>query len=237
MTESLIGKSLINVATFVGLAVPLVGLGMYVNNLTNQIDTSKVEVAALKAKVEQLQGLLQQTQAGTLAGQRGPKGDKGDTGDQGPRGERGLQGETGPMGPAGTGGGMTEAQVRQLVQQLIQQNGSATPTTGGKVQIAVDDGADVFNSSGCVALSTVKSRELLVLRKGQEFCDSDGRLVAHVKTFESSGYISMARPGELPDACSVGRTCKLRWLGGQQYVYERLGEDEKGPIALLRIKK
>lgn len=235
MTESLLNKSLINVATFVGLAVPLVGLGMYVNNLTNQIDTSKAEVAALKAQVGQLQDLLQQTQA-IASGERGPKGDKGDTGDQGARGERGPQGEMGPMGPSGTTGGMSEQQIRQLVEQAIQQKISALPTsTTNPIGGALSE-TDAFQTSGCISVDNIRNLEMLPLREGQEFCDGNGRLLARVGEFSRNGWFKMTRPGTASDSCTLERSCTLRWLNGKSYVYERLGQDDKGQVALLRLQ-
>ncbi|WP_337183841.1 collagen-like protein [Shinella sp.] len=235
MTEN----SWLKVVGIAGTIIPvggaLIGLGIYVGNLTNQIEASRSEVQVLKGQVSQLQDILQKTQETAVTGVRGPKGDKGDPGEQGPRGERGPQGEMGPMGAAGGSSGMNQAQLRQLVQQLIQQQIASLPGAGNAIQASIGN-SDAFSTSGCISLAAVKNETTLVLRKGQEFCESDGRLIAQVKALDTSGYISIHRPGELPDSCKVGKSCKFRWLGGKTYVYERIGDDENGAVALFRLK-
>lgn len=94
-------------------------------------------------------------------------------------------------------------------------------------------GEDVFDSSGCIPVSEVKRLATLTLRQGQEFCETDGRLVATVK-MERTGFLIITRPGEPSDRCGLNSKCRMRWLGSKSYIYERVGEDEKGQVALLR---
>lgn len=166
---------------------------------------------------------------------RGPKGEKGDPGEPGPRGERGPQGEMGPMGPSGGSGGINEAQIRQLVQQLVQQQVSAMPSSGGAAQASLGN-QDAFNMSGCIPVSAIRDLAVLTLREGQEFCADDGALVARIGRGNQYRF-SIKMPGKGSDTCSFENVCKLDWLGGKSFVYERQGQDDKGPISLLRLKQ
>lgn len=239
MTEHVWLKVVGIAGTLIPVGGALIGLGIYVGNLTNQIEASRAEVQVLKGQVTQLQDILQKTQ-NLAAGVPGPKGPKGDQGEQGPQGPRGLPGEQGPMGPvgpAGTASGMTEQQIQQFIVRTVQQQVASTPGTAGEtIQVAVN-GADIFESSSCIPTDAIKDLDVLTLREGQEFCDRDGRLLARVSKFESSGFFTMKRPGEASDRCSLESSCRLRWLSGKSYIYERRGEDERGPIALLRLKQ
>ncbi len=214
----------------------LISLGIYVGNLNNQIEASRAEVQVLKGQVTQLQDILQKTQAlansGT-PGPRGPKGERGDPGEMGPQGPRGLQGDRGPAGPAGSGGGLSEQQVAEIVQQMVSQKLSSPPTGQGAAINVTLGGADVFNAKGCIPLDSIKNSETLLIRDKQEYCARDGRLVATVIADGGSAYV-FRRPGQLHDRCSLGKNCQLRWLGSSTYTFERKGEDEKGPVGLFR---
>ena len=59
--------------TIIPVGGALIGLGIYVGNLTNQIEASRTEVEVLKGQVAQLQDILQKTQTATATGTRGPK--------------------------------------------------------------------------------------------------------------------------------------------------------------------
>lgn len=217
--------TVVGIASLAGL---LAGGIWYATGLQNQLDAAQREITELRTKLDTVSN---------PNGVPGPKGEPGPEGPQGPQGPRGLQGEPGPMGPpgpSGTGaGGLTETQVRQMIQQAI----SALPTpaaasTGVNVTLG---GADVFNASGCIPISAIRELEVLTLREGQEFCDTDGRLVGTVGSFSGRGSFVVKRPGEPQDGCTPGSRCKMRWLGSKTYVYERVGEDDKGRVALLRL--
>jgi hypothetical protein len=60
------------------------------------------------------------------------------------------------------------------------------------------DGADLFNSAGCIPIQTIKDLPVLTLRDGQEFCDRDGSLLARVERFNQDGGFRMNRPGVEP---------------------------------------
>ncbi len=236
MTEN----SWLKVVGIAGTIIPvggaLIGLGIYVGNLTNQIEASRSEVQVLKGQVSQLQDILQKTQEAAVSGVRGPKGDKGDPGEQGPRGERGPQGEMGPMGPSGGNSGMSEAQMRSLIQQVVQQQVLAVPIGGGGTVNASLGNQDVFNISGCIPVSAVRDLTVLTLREGQEFCADDGALVARIGRGDRYRF-SITMPGKGSDMCSLEKVCTLDWLSGKSFVYERRGQDEKGPVSLLRLKQ
>lgn len=225
-------KFIIGFGALLAVATPTFIGGQYVADLRHEMDAAKREVEFLKGQITQLQGVLG-NQSG-VTGVRGPKGDKGEPGLQGPRGERGPQG---PTGPAGISSGLSEEHIRQIIQQSVQQQIAAMPaTTGGTIQVTLG-GADIFNSSGCIPVEQIRNLGTLTLRSGQEFCDRDGRLLARVNDFMSNGAFYMTRPGTHQDSCMLESTCTLRWLGGKRYVYERLGEDERGRIALLRLRQ
>lgn len=226
MTEN----SWLKVVGIAGTIIPvggaLIGLGIYVGNLTNQIEASRSEVQVLKGQVSQLQDILQKTQETAVSGVRGPKGEKGDPGDQGPRGERGPQGE---MGPAG----LTEAEVKQLVKQLVQQPIGSLPVSGGAAQTAQAT-SSASMSSNCTDIAAISEAETLQLSKGQEFCEADGRLIATVHDIYTTGTLIISRPGVGLARCDRNKKCALPWLSSASYVYERAGTDGNGRTALLR---
>lgn len=238
MTESLLSKSLINVATFVGLAVPLVGLGMYVNNLTNQIDTSKAEVAALKAQVGQLQDILQKAQQTAAAGERGPKGDKGDPGE---RGEQGPRGERGPTGEKGDPGQVDEAAVEEIkafAEQMIDRKLQTRSTaSAGSTPALLDVNLD---SSTCWPLEAVLSKDTVALKEGVELCDESGRLIARVEGINQKmkqKWLNIVLLGHGRESCELERVCGFQWMNESRYIYERLVTKDGEAVAMLRRTK
>jgi hypothetical protein len=209
------------VGAVAGLTAYCVSLQFSLNQANREIERldKQVEVLATKAP----------------SGLPGPKGDMGPRGPEGPQGPRGFQGEPGPVGPqgpAGSGsGGLTESQVRQMIQQALSSL-PAPSSSGGGISVSLG-GEDVFDSSSCIPVAEVKRLATLTLRQGQEFCEADGRLVATVK-MERTGFVIITRPGEPSDRCGLNSKCRMRWLGSKSYIYERVGEDEKGQVALLR---
>lgn len=228
------GRNLLDtVVGIVSLAGLLAGGIWYATGLQSQLDAAQREITELRTKLETVSPPL------GVEGPRGPKGDPGSEGPQGAQGPRGLQGEPGPMGPPGASGsgsaGLTESQVRQLIQQAVSS--LPTPSAGsGGITVSLG-GEDVFNSSGCIPVSEVRSLEVLTLRKGQEFCEASGQLVAQVSTAEPRGYVFITMPGNGWHQCNISDGCKFPWLGSKRYVFERVGEDEEGVVALFRLSK
>ncbi len=231
MAESILGKSLINVATFLGLAVPLVGLGMYVNNLTNQIDSSKAEVQTLKGQVAQLQELLNKTQSGAV-GARGPKGDKGDQGDPGPQGQRGPQGEPGPAGQ------MDPAEFVAKVNAVIERKLASLPKsapTAAVTNFAAAPSPD-FDLSKCIPSDVVETAETVTVAAGSEICGNDGRLLTTIeKVTARYESVSFKNPGSKTIVCKTHHEgCAFGWTK-REFIVERFTEIEGKEAALLRF--
>lgn len=132
---------------------------------------------------------------------------------------------------------MSADAVRQLVVQTVQQQILALPAASATASPVALPGADVFNSTGCIPVVSVLNLQIMTLRVGQEFCDRDGALLARIERFTDNGKIWTTLPGRGTDTCVLNKTCTLRGLGSKDFVYERFGEDEEGPVALLRLKK
>ncbi len=231
------GKSFLDTAGgLITLVGAVAGLTAYCVSLQFSLNQANREIERLDKQVE----VLATKPPAGVPGPKGDKGDKGETGPQGPagpQGPRGLQGEQGPMGSPGaagsTSGGLTEAQVRQLIQQALSSIPTAS-SSGGTITVTLG-GEDIFRSAGCIPVSSVRNLQVLTLREGQEFCEADGRLIARIGRIEASGYFNVSRPGLMGDGCGLGNQCNMRWLGGKRFVYERVGEDDKGKVALLRL--
>lgn len=225
------GRNLLDTMVgIVSLAGLLAGGIWYATGLQSQLDAAQREITELRTKLDTV------SNPNGVPGPQGPKGDVGPEGPQGQQGPRGFQGEPGPMGPSGASGsgasGLTESQVRQMIQQAVA--GLPTPSASGGISVALS-GQDIFNSSGCIPVSEVRNLEVLTLREGQEFCEADGRLTAKITSIAGTGTLFYTLPGKASSNCALNKQCKLRWLGAKTFVYERLGEDDKGPVALLRL--
>lgn len=236
MTENIFVKAMAGVVT----VATVLGIGYTVAKYATDFEAAKAEIQNLRGQISQLHEVLGKAQFGG-EGPRGPKGDPGEPGPQGlpgPRGPQGERGEQGPPGLPGSGGeGMSAEAVRQLVAQTVQQQMAALPATSVAASPVALPGTDVFNSTGCIPVASLLNLQVLTLRVGQEFCDRDGALLARIERFSDSGKIWTTLPGRGTGTCSLNKTCTLRWLGSKDFVYERFGEDEKGPAALLRLKK
>jgi hypothetical protein len=242
MTDtSTIMKIFGGIGAVLAVGIPIFGMGQYVSDLKNQIDNSKTEVVALKTQVGQLQDLLQKTQASIGSGSRGaqgPKGDPGEVGPQGPRGERGLTGEQGPIGPAGNAGssaGPNEQQIRQLVQQMVQQQLASLPASGGSGQATFVSTGPAFDLSNCIPATAFSSQQTFTLKAEMEICAIDGRLVATIEQIGNNS-LKVAVPGASNTYCSLGSKCKLPWLPNATFIWERRADDPsgKGSLALMR---
>lgn len=229
---SVIAKIFAGAGALIAVGVPIFAGGQYVSDLKHDMESSKVEVAQLKGQVTQLQDILQKVQSVTAASLKGPKGDKGDQGDagpQGPRGERGLQGEPGPSGPSSS---VQQADIEKIVAPLISEY--ASRLQNGTAKSYSPPIPDAFNGSNCILVDSIKNDNVLYVREKQEFCKKDGSLVATVYKMSDSGEFSVNVPGHGYWYCTLHDSCDISWLG-KRFIYERFGEDDKGPVALLRL--
>ena len=233
MTENIFVKAMAGVVT----VATVLGIGYTVAKYATDFEAAKAEIQNLRGQITQLHEVLGKAQFGG-EGPRGPKGDPGEPGPQGPRGPQGERGEQGPPGVPGSGGeGMSAEAVRQLVIQTVQQQMAALPAASAAAAPVALPGTDIFNSTGCIPVSSLQNLQVLTLRVGQEFCDRDGALLARIEKFDLYEAFKMNLPGKGADWCKLNKSCTLRWLGSKEFVYERVGEDEKGMVALLRLKK
>jgi hypothetical protein len=219
-------------AAVAGLTAYCVSLQFSLNQAAREIERLDKQLVSLS----QQSTATQQGQRGP-AGPQGPKGDQGEPGQQGPRGERGLPGEQGPIGPAGTssnGAGISEQQVRQIVEQAMRQQPVTSQVSQGAAVNVTLGGQDVFDAAGCIPLESIRNLQVITLRAGNEFCDRNGRLAFRVKSIrESDGAIYFANPGKSDGFCRHERQCDFKDIG-RKYVYERRGTDDRGPLALFR---
>lgn len=233
MTDSILGRSLITVATFVGLAVPLVGLGMYVSNLTSQIDSSRAEVQSLKGQVAQLQSILQNMQ-GASTPLRGPKGEKGDQGEPGPRGP------AGPQGPAAT---IDDEALLSVVTRIVDSKlqGKATQSRASTERTGANAIIEPMTPNGCIQVSQIKDSTIITLRQGLEFCDETDRIVAKIKHINGPSNtdhtVFIVEPGIKDSQCSIDNTCRFSWLNEQEYTYERSIVKGNDVYAQLRLNR
>lgn len=238
-TDSWFKNTLKDLPSLIAVAGALIGLGIWVGNLKNQVDSSRAEVEQLKGQIAQLQQILADRSEPT-AGAIGPKGEPGEQGPPGPRGPQGPQGPEGPIGPVGPRGpagqdgvGVSESAVRQLVAEAMAQ--LPRSATGGSPAVQLNlDGADVFKTAGCIPTSTLTETPTILVRENQEFCGDDGALLMVTEKFYDDADIKMIIPGRGYDFCELRSSCFFNWLDGKAYAYERFGKDEKGKVALFR---
>ncbi|MBP1850522.1 collagen-like triple helix repeat-containing protein [Rhizobium halophytocola] len=231
--------------SLITVAGALIALGIWVGNLKNQVDSSQVEVAQLKGQVTQLQELLQKTQSATLTGLRGPagqKGEKGDPGEPGPIGPRGPRGEVGAQGEQGTPGAVgrasvSEAAIRDIVNDALEAKLRALPSGKAGNSSQPNGTTNIFDTSDCLQVNEIRSLDVLILRKGLEFCEADGRLLATVGDVAERGYVYIPVAGNGFDQCHLNHKCSFRFMGSQQYVFERVARDDQGVVALFRKAK
>jgi hypothetical protein len=123
-----------------------------------------------------------------------------------------------------------------MIGDIVQSHRPALNSGGGATIDVTLNGADIFNAAGCIPVSSIKDLPVLTLRSGQEFCERDGRLVARIGKFQNGGKFFVTQPCEFDDACSLESSCRMDWLGGKVFIYERLGDDDRGAVALLRAR-
>lgn len=215
--------------TLIPIGGALIGLGIYVGNLTNQIEASRSEVQVLKGQVSQLQDILQKTQAAAATGLPGPKGDKGDPGErgeQGPRGERGLPG-------ASTDQEAILSTVKEIVRAEIVSLKSALPASSSSGSTFVDTSGG-FDLSKCVPVEQVRKAKTLPLKEGTEVCDDDGSLLVQVTDIQSSA-ITFFGPGTGSWYIDRGSRNSFDWDEDRIYFIERISSG-KEPAATIRFE-
>lgn len=217
-------------ATILGFIGVIGSVAAYGTNLKNQFDASQTKIVQLETQVATLRDQLDKaydSSTGTNERQ-GEKGERGEPGPQGPQGERG------PAGPAGT---ISDEALDERIQTALRRELAKLPTSGsGTIQVSLG-GSDVFESSECILLDQVRNLEILTLRKDLEFCENDGRLVARVASIRGDGYLAISTPGSGSSSCVLERKCTFGWLNGRDYIYERMGRDEKGIVSLFRLSR
>jgi hypothetical protein len=228
---SAIAKIFGGVGALIAVGVPIFGIGQYVSDLKHDIDASKTEVAQLKGQVAQLQDLLQKAQTTAQVAGRGPKGDKGDPGDTGPQGPRGERGPQGEPGPAGSSATVDRDALDKIVTSILQQNLPKLTAAGGASSAVIPA---IFGDNKCIFVEKIRAENILYIRTGQEYCRKDGALLSRIRKFtDNNGFIATI-PGDIDLWCYINQKCVLPWTG-KTYMFERIGEDENGQVALLRL--
>lgn len=239
MTEHVWLKTVGIAGTIIPVGGALIGLGIYVGNLTNQIEASRAEVQILKGQVTQLQDILQKSQSAAISSSRGPQGPKGEQGDPGMRGERGPPGEVGPAGEQGPPGvslpgmnvdrGTIEAAVRSVIAGLPSHPSTLVNTPSFSASM---------DTSGCLAVETVKSSSTLQVKKGLEICGADGALLTQVEQVQESngGGVRFKSPGKRSWFCSSRSKCQFDFDSKRQFVVERVVDADGELQALLRFE-
>ncbi len=187
----------LKVAGIAGTLIPiggaLIGLGIYVGNLTNQIEASKAEVQSLKGQVTQLQEILQKSQGGAM-GARGPKGDKGDQGDAGPKGDRGAPGAPGGSESADLSPILNRvAALERAVNANKQTSSDITPSSAGASPVA------------CIPMPAKLTSGAFILQDGNRLCGSSGEFIAKLEV-RSDSSIRFVNGGSY-FGCNVSNRC------------------------------
>jgi hypothetical protein len=229
------GRNLLDtVVGIVSLAGLLAGGIWYATGLQNQLEAAQRELTELRTKLEKVSNAEATVGPRGPSGAQGPKGDQGEPGPQGLRGERGLQGEPGPAGPTS----IDQPTLARLIQDAVDRKILTLPSSATSPVAPLTSGLEAFNTTSCIPASSVKNLPVLTLRAGQEFCASDGALLATVQEFNTRGdRLYMMRPGAGRLWCDLNEECTMRWFDGATYVFERTSEDGKGKVALFRKKR
>lgn len=210
---------------------PTFFVSQYVNDLRNDVTSSKAEVERLKGQVDQLQVILDKTQSTISSGSPGPKGDKGDVG------ERGEQGPKGDRGPAGvtTDISSVQALVREAVTAEIKA--LALTTTSSPAPLASTtfvDASGELDLSQCLPADQIKKANVITINQGAEFCGSDGTLLAKVEQLESNSILFSA-PGEGNWLLRKGRKRSFTWDNNREYFIERVSDEGGKMLATIRF--
>ncbi len=223
------------VTTILGFIGVVGGVAAYGATLKNQFDASQTKIVQLETQVATLREQLDKSH-GTLAGQgpRGPKGDKGDPGDPGPAGSRGPQGDP---GAPGTGGAIDQVALAMAVDAAIAKRLASLPSGAGA---AIVDAGSLFDLGSCALDTEVKSKQVIAVKEGMQFCKADGTLLATVKKIRPTsgnvrGYITFSLPEDANWTISTGNTGRFAWDSKRQFTIERFSETESGDVASLRF--
>lgn len=208
---------------------PTFFVSQYVNDLRNDVTSSKAEVERLKGQVDQLQVILDKTQSAISSGSRGPKGDKGDAG------ERGEQGPKGDRGPAGVTTDISSVQA--LVREAVTAEIKALATTSSRTPLASTKFIDASGEpdlSQCLSADQIKKANVITVKEGAEFCGSDGSLLAKVEKLESVAVLFSA-PGENGWWLNKGRRLSFTWDKNREYFIERVSDEGGKMLATIRF--
>jgi hypothetical protein len=223
--------------SLIAVAGALIGLGIWVGNLKNQVDNSQTEVAQLKGQVQQLQDLLQKTQSAAVAGARGAAGPKGDKGDQGDIGPQGPKGDRGPQGEPGSAAAIDASRLNDMVQKAVSEILARIPPNGGPTKLVSETG--LFDLSKCILANDIKKSPTLILKKGTEICGDNGELLQTVRrvdpTYKKIEFDTVSNGAW---GCSQGENnCGFIFDKGRRFSVERFSEDESGnPLISLRFR-
>jgi len=217
--------------TLIPVGGALIGLGIYVGNLTNQIEASRSEVQVLKGQVSQLQDILQKTQMVATAGARGPIGPQGPKGDPGERGEQGPKGEQGPIG-----GSVDASSLASLVKDAVAGQIAALKTSlpPGAGAASLVDFSGNFDLSKCLPADEIKKLQTITVRAGSEFCDKDGSLLAKIEKLQDESILFSA-PGSGGWWLGKGQRQTFEWDKRREYFSERFNYDGATPAATIRF--
>jgi hypothetical protein len=223
------------------LAAALIGLGIWVANLKNQVDTSQAEVERLEGQIAQLQSILNKAQLGT-PGPQGPQGPRGPKGEQGERGPAGPVGPRGPIGPAGLAGldgkgssAIDADQLKAMVNSEIEAKLAALPTPKGGAVIAQPG---LFDFSHCVPISDFISRPTVVIASGTEICSSTGELLITFNKIRSKVKdLYFQRPGHSEGYCQYSRICELPIKSIPSFNLERFSSDGDKDTVMIRYQR
>lgn len=220
-------------AAVAGLTAYCVSLQFSLNQASREIERLDKQLALLS----QQSAAMQQGLRGPSGpqGPQGPKGDPGERGAQGPRGERGIPGEPGPAGPISPTG-VNEDQIRTIIAAAFKEKmGDISSDLYQVNKIVIPN--NVIDFADCAEIEKFRNQPVIIFREGNEYCESDGRIVAKVKELQEKGYISFTVPGRSDGRCYLDSKCLFDWLSVKKYVFERVGRDEHGIIAMFRMEK
>lgn len=236
MPDGWLKKILGDLPSLITVAGALIALGIWVGNLKNQVDSSQEEVSRLKGQVQQLQDILQKTQASVADTLRGPQGPKGDRGEPGPTGPQGVPGERGPqgeVGPSGAPGQSVDADtVLSLIQSVIKSSPEATSqssTTSLGLQV------DLFDSSQCTSESVFNNSPVIVVTEGSQICSSSGEILSTIKKIDDNNMIVIEEPGVGSWGCPSTGKCSFAFNKKRTFNFERVAVKNGAKYVSLRM--
>lgn len=221
MSEGMWLKTVGIAGTLIPIGGALIGLGIYVGNLNNQIEASKAEVQTLKGQVTQLQEILQKTQV-TGIGAKGQKGDKGDPGDTGPKGDRGPQGIPGEPGTSGPGN-IDLSPILTRLAALERARNQGQPTTGVEVSSSVPIAP---TATECVQLPQKQTSGTFTIVDGTRICGSAGEFLAKLEV-QGETSLRFSNGGSFRK-CSVSNPCGFFQKTAGTFILDQIGRSTDG---------